>query len=347
MANVDNTVTNWVILPSDRSSFLSAKLMESSRSEIVFSADQRVEPGDTIVACPALPDKEIHHLDYDDVLQHPERIEGRVIRMQMNYIVISPTARADRSSFFSQESEITVKDRGLKVNITASGEPTLQKLTRWVSLIQEKSLASLRLIIDFSLVEKLPQTGCSILQDALLQIKKHHRQIAVIGLETLCPTSVDLSTTLSATGFIRHFAGKEQAEAYFNERPIQALVVEDDTMTAARIAHFLQRFSITPILTETAEDAIDELAMKTPALILMDIHLPGMSGIEASHKIRLQNNMESIPLFMLTADASEDAVKQCMQANVNGYILKMNIAGPRCYGRIQTRSNELLTRYCC
>ena len=322
MTGINLNIKSWVILPGDRSSFLSARLQEADRTEVVFKSDQRVEPGEKIVACPAIPDKEIHQLDYDDVLQHPERIEGRVTRTQAGFIVINLTKISDNSNTFNQTCDFVVSDFGLQVECSASGEPTLQKLSSWVSQIQQKASMSLRLIIDFSDIQKLPQTGCSVLHDAFQKLKNRDRQIAIIGLDNLCPACKSLDTPTSTAGFIKFFPSKEEADSFFSERPITALVVEDDSVTSMRITHFLQKYSITSIVSETAEDAMDQLSKKTPALILMDIHLPGMSGIEASHKIRLENHLESIPLFMLTTDASQEAVKECMKANVNGYILK-------------------------
>jgi CheY-like chemotaxis protein len=59
-----------------------------------------------------------------------------------------------------------------------------------------------------------------------------------------------------------------------------------------------------------------------PALILIDIHLPGMDGLEAIRRIRADNLLAQIPIIALTVLAIPDDREQCMAAGADDYLSK-------------------------
>ena len=70
----------------------------------------------------------------------------------------------------------------------------------------------------------------------------------------------------------------------------------------------------------TAEDALEKIVQHNPDVILMDLHLPNMSGIECTRRI-----LEILPdakIMILTADIESDTVFQALMAGALGYIIK-------------------------
>ena len=64
--------------------------------------------------------------------------------------------------------------------------------------------------------------------------------------------------------------------------------------------------------------------MKTKSvdLILSDINMPTMDGLEFLRQIRAQNLAQDVPVVMITTESSEEHVKQAIQAGARGYIRK-------------------------
>ncbi len=71
---------------------------------------------------------------------------------------------------------------------------------------------------------------------------------------------------------------------------------------------------------EDAESAIDEIASFQPDVVLMDIQLPGMSGVEAVKK--LTTRRPTLVILMLTVQMDDDSVFQSLCAGASGYLLK-------------------------
>ncbi|MBK8944003.1 MAG: response regulator transcription factor [Ignavibacteriae bacterium] len=71
---------------------------------------------------------------------------------------------------------------------------------------------------------------------------------------------------------------------------------------------------------ETAEDLIEKIDQNEPDIILMDIQLPGMSGIEAVKKIK--NKLPNINIIMLTVHEDNKNIFEALMAGASGYLLK-------------------------
>jgi len=96
-------------------------------------------------------------------------------------------------------------------------------------------------------------------------------------------------------------------------------IVDDEQTIREGIALAIEdRYLVTPFAN--AETALNALAEKPPDLILLDIGLPGMSGIEALQKIKALN--PEIPVVMITAYEDIDTVISAMKSGAYDYVLK-------------------------
>ena len=73
-------------------------------------------------------------------------------------------------------------------------------------------------------------------------------------------------------------------------------------------------------VSETAEDALKTLPSEKPDIILMDINLPGKSGIDCTRK--LKKIMDNVQIMIITVYDDSQLVFEALSAGANGYILK-------------------------
>ena len=100
------------------------------------------------------------------------------------------------------------------------------------------------------------------------------------------------------------------------------LLVEDSPTQAARLSRFLADDDSEIIQVGSAEFALKELEAERPDVIVLDNHLPGMSGNEFCREIRLNVNTRAIPVLMLTAEKSDAAQMLGLASGADDYVVK-------------------------
>ena len=100
------------------------------------------------------------------------------------------------------------------------------------------------------------------------------------------------------------------------------LIVEDNEKNLKLVRDVLQVKGYETIEAVTAEDGIALAAKRRPDLILMDIHLPGMNGIEARRVLRADPATAAIPVIAVTASVMQQDRKQITEAGFEGYVGK-------------------------
>lgn len=102
----------------------------------------------------------------------------------------------------------------------------------------------------------------------------------------------------------------------------QVLLVEDNPINALLLEHMLNYWGYETIHRPDGQAALDWLAYNHPILVLMDIHLPGMDGLEVTRKIRQNPDWQDIPIVATTAFASDRDRDRCLEAGLQDYISK-------------------------
>ena len=100
------------------------------------------------------------------------------------------------------------------------------------------------------------------------------------------------------------------------------LIVEDNEKNLKLVRDVLQVKGYTTLEAVTAEDGIRLAQEHNPGLILMDIHLPGMNGIEALGVLRADPATASIPVIAVTASVMQQDRNLITEAGFDGYIGK-------------------------
>ena len=109
------------------------------------------------------------------------------------------------------------------------------------------------------------------------------------------------------------------------ERPVAnelILIIEDNEKNRKLVRDVLQVKGYKTIESETAEEGLRLAAEQSPALILMDIQLPGMDGITAMKQLKADPNTKSIPIIAITASAMTHNRTTMLAEGFDGYQTK-------------------------
>ncbi len=100
------------------------------------------------------------------------------------------------------------------------------------------------------------------------------------------------------------------------------LLVEDNEIGIEAMQDYLTAHDYRVIIARNGEEAIAQTNQCHPDLILMDIQMPDMDGLEATSRIRAQGEFTDIPIIALTALAMPGDRERCIQAGANEYLSK-------------------------
>ncbi len=100
------------------------------------------------------------------------------------------------------------------------------------------------------------------------------------------------------------------------------LLAEDNEANIMTVSSYLKAKGYRILLAQNGQDAIDFAKKQSPDLILMDIQMPGMDGLEAIKQIRLDPNLVDVPIIALTALAMTGDRDRCLAQGANDYLTK-------------------------
>ena len=102
----------------------------------------------------------------------------------------------------------------------------------------------------------------------------------------------------------------------------KVMLIEDNKMNARLLEHVLTRDGFDVSIHNSAEEAIVLAAKLKPDIILMDIQLPGIDGLEATRQLKGDPATKAIPIIAITAHAMRGDEERILAAGCEGYISK-------------------------
>ncbi len=135
------------------------------------------------------------------------------------------------------------------------------------------------------------------------------------NLRCVAPPPVPAKTPASALG---HGASDASEGS-----PARVLVVEDNKVNQKVVTTVLRKRGFTVELANNGVEAL-ELLERDDAyrLVIMDVQMPVMDGLEATRRIRLNPKWKNLPILAMTAHAMNGDREKCLSAGMNGYISK-------------------------
>jgi DNA-binding response OmpR family regulator len=100
------------------------------------------------------------------------------------------------------------------------------------------------------------------------------------------------------------------------------LVVDDSPANRDLLSRRLERKGFRVIVAEDGQRALDILATSRVDLVLLDVMMPGMTGLEVLRKLRETRAPSALPVVMVTARTESEDVVEALEAGANDYVMK-------------------------
>jgi two-component system, cell cycle response regulator len=147
------------------------------------------------------------------------------------------------------------------------------------------------------------------------------------------PAVIEERATLAVESQPRATAAKASPEKADSAR---LLVVDDNEANRDMLSRRLERAGYAILLAESGEEALDILQQQPVDLVLLDIMMPGISGLDTLKSIREMHSKAQLPVLMATAKDGSDDIVQAFELGANDYITKP-IDFPVALARIQSQ----------
>jgi PAS domain S-box-containing protein len=100
------------------------------------------------------------------------------------------------------------------------------------------------------------------------------------------------------------------------------VVAEDHPISRQTLARVLRRMGYRVVEAANGQEALDAIRQERPLVVLMDVNMPIMDGVEATLALRADERFRDLPIFALTGDVSPLNQRRIGEAGVNGYLEK-------------------------
>ncbi|MGO4884182.1 MAG: putative bifunctional diguanylate cyclase/phosphodiesterase [Bryobacteraceae bacterium] len=100
------------------------------------------------------------------------------------------------------------------------------------------------------------------------------------------------------------------------------LIVDDEESNRDMLSRRLQRQGFEVVLAEDGPQALAVVDARPPDIVLLDIRMPGMSGMQVLERIRERHSATELPVIMVTAEAHSASIVEALRAGANDYITK-------------------------
>jgi DNA-binding response OmpR family regulator len=100
------------------------------------------------------------------------------------------------------------------------------------------------------------------------------------------------------------------------------LVVDDDPDVCDLVTYKLEQSGFDVRRASDGDAALREVAKKVPDLVLLDVMMPGVSGLEVLERWRSDETTAAMPVIMLTAKAQENDVERGFELGADDYVIK-------------------------
>ena len=116
--------------------------------------------------------------------------------------------------------------------------------------------------------------------------------------------------------------GAEEEARFAALQGRRILVVDDHPVNRRVIRLFLEPFECDLVEVEDGQQALEALDREAVDIVLMDVNMPVMDGLEATRRLRMDARFQSLPIVALTADVMSAQVRTCLDAGCDAHVAK-------------------------
>jgi len=261
-----------------------------------------------------------------------QRLEERGARKVKRVLVVEDDAR-QRDSVVH-----LIKDDDIDIAAVATGAEALELLK---STLYDCMIIDLKLpdMDGSELLERMTTedicsfppvivyTGRNLTREEETRLNRYSRSIIIKGARsperlldevTLFLHTVESKLSAERQTMLRSARNREKV---FEGRKV--LLVDDDVRNIFALASALEQKGLEVEIGRNGFEALSKLAeMPDIDLVLMDVMMPGMDGLEATRRIRANPKYAQLPVIAVTAKAMKDDQEQCRRAGANDYLAK-------------------------
>ncbi len=103
---------------------------------------------------------------------------------------------------------------------------------------------------------------------------------------------------------------------------MKILCVDDDKTTRKILSLYLKGKGYEVVTAENGLDALEKMGTENINLVVTDMNMPFMDGIELTKTLRADPNWQHVPILMVTTEADEEEKKRAATAGVDDYLVK-------------------------
>lgn len=103
---------------------------------------------------------------------------------------------------------------------------------------------------------------------------------------------------------------------------MKIMIVDDCQTTRKLLGHYLKSRGYSVVFAENGLDALEKLSVDRVNLILTDLNMPYMDGIEFIKTLKADPNMSDIPVLMVSTENDASEKERAMLIGANGYVVK-------------------------
>ena len=100
------------------------------------------------------------------------------------------------------------------------------------------------------------------------------------------------------------------------------LVVDDDEPISSYLIRKFTKLGYTVFVAEDGEEAVQQAFLNLPDIILLDVKLPRLNGIEVCKRLKADDKTKDIPILMLSAKAQTFEINEGLKAGADKYLCK-------------------------
>lgn len=104
------------------------------------------------------------------------------------------------------------------------------------------------------------------------------------------------------------------------------LLAEDDRFLRRACENCLSKRGYTVVLATDGQEALESIRAQPPDLILLDLLMPKVTGIEVLRALKADEATRTIPVLILTNSSRESDVKEILELGADGYQIKANLS---------------------
>src|SRR5437762_5174720 len=107
-----------------------------------------------------------------------------------------------------------------------------------------------------------------------------------------------------------------------NAGPNSILIVDDEELNSEALARRLQRHAYAVTVVKSGREALELLGERKFDLVLLDIMMPGMNGLEVLKFLRRVDSLLDLPIIMVTAKGESEDMVEAFELGANDYVTK-------------------------